>query len=1011
MTKEEFISNKMKILVGKEGYNRSQAYAVALNYWDKENKQKAQQGTSWYDNNPYFGNNFNPTNSITIEGTPQEENTGYIPSYGTNQRAFENREMNSREMFNPETGNYFDNYDENGNAMFRQPSQQTSQQVGTPNPFSGVSFENALNYAGRGFGEKDAYKATVGTGLLALKGARNFLSGFATGKRGRENTEDYFKNLYEDQRIPTALQQGGKYKNSEVLAMNAVTDNPNGNVNVESEEFIKRTNGMVQPVVGEKHVKNGKLADGVDVELNNGDKVLSNYIKLRPNDIKELKERYKISLKKGDTPAKALQKIEAKIGLKKETGKLAESAEKLEKALKIKDETTRELSINTLKTIIATQNEKINNLKEVSAVAFDELFEAQEKVEKKGDGTQIFDKNGKEVTETEETVAQQGGINMMGYDNYEDELKSRAPQKPVKRVLYNVGTNEVKEGSLPPGQYTKVEYADNSVDYLDDAGYENFKRMNNFRIYQEQQNRPKTNAIASMQEGGVYDLANKYGISPERANQLISMQMGGEMEQQPSQEEQIVQAVMQMLQEGATPEQIVEQLIQSGVPEEFAVQAVEMVIQQEGETVNQQGEAPQQSMEMAQQGGEKIYAQEGIPSNYTFSTRYTPKVAGYDVNGISIIPQDTLSDVESTQKFTGQGYGQKMADVNKFVDTHSWYFDTEEKKNKFKEAVKKEGQQQEIVSFQNAYNNELRKRAQKVGIPKEEENRLINELGFSGKGVQKYDGLYGAFTSTRPLVDFKKTDGEVKVEVKPVEEQTVQEETIQPQIKARNSFPMLPQDLRLPPSGIPPLLKSEIALGRIEPIKMTPEPMLAEQARQQLTANEQLQATGLPPQIQQALQAQNLASGQMASNDAIAKVEQFNTGQQFTTDQFNIGQRAKEDISNQQFAQSYQDKMLSSMANTERDYRAYLTEGNLQNKANWKSIENANLLNRISENYKYTPGQGVEYIPSVSSNIGNKYNLTPEQLANMTPEQLNNYMRNYTNMQKKATYTQNQQTI
>ena len=41
--KEKFISDKMKILVGKEGYSRPQAYAIANSYWQKE-MQKAQQG-------------------------------------------------------------------------------------------------------------------------------------------------------------------------------------------------------------------------------------------------------------------------------------------------------------------------------------------------------------------------------------------------------------------------------------------------------------------------------------------------------------------------------------------------------------------------------------------------------------------------------------------------------------------------------------------------------------------------------------------------------------------------------------------------------------------------------------------------------------------------------------------------------------------------------------------------------------------------------------------------------
>lgn len=261
-----------------------------------------------------------------------------------------------------------------------------------------------------------------------------------------------------------------------------------------------------------------------------------------------------------------------------------------------------------------------------------------------------------------------------------------------------------------------------------------------------------------------------------------------------------------------------------------------------------------------------------------------------------------------------------MEDVDKTIAIHNWYFDTEDKKKAFREAVLKEGEQPEVKAFQEAYNKEIENRAVKAGLPKEEAEKIKTQVGFSDKGVQKVDGLYGAFTSTRPLYNFSKKDG--KVEAIPTAE-TLATQTYEPQIDTRNVMPMLPVDLRLPPSATPPLLKSEIQLGRIQPIKMTTEPMLSEQARQQYTAQEQLSATGLPLQIQQAIMAQNLASSQMSTNDATAKVEQFNNQQQFQADQFNIGQRSKEQLSNEAYNQDYQAKMLSGIANTERDYRNF----------------------------------------------------------------------------------------
>jgi len=417
------------------------------------------------------------------------------------------------------------------------------------NPYSSVDLAGALHYAGRGFGEGEAFKATVGTGLSLLKGTRDFLSGFGSGKQEKANYNDYIKKLYEDTTNPQALQQGG-YSNADILAMNAITDQGKGNVTLEGGEHVKRTDGTVQPVVGEPHIKNGKVAEGVDATLNNGDKVLSDYIKLRPQDVKELKDRYKISLRKGDTPAKALDKIEAKIGLKKETEKLADLAKKLEKTFKITDETTKELNIEALQTVIAKQNEKISTLKEVSAEAFDEIFELQEEQPKKGDGKTLYDKNGKEVTEELEDNKQQGGMQLTP----EEERRSIAPQMPISRILYNVETNEVKEGSLAPGKYVRVDYTNGKKDYLTDEGYEDFKRMSNYQIYmanQAKKNQPVTQnpPMASLQQGGVMELAKKHGISEQRAQELMGMMMQEGGENQQITPEQIIQAFAELTQQ------------------------------------------------------------------------------------------------------------------------------------------------------------------------------------------------------------------------------------------------------------------------------------------------------------------------------------------------------------------------------------------------------------------------------------------------------------------------------
>lgn len=995
MTKEESIANRVKTLMAKNGYTKFQATAIVRN---EDSKPKAQMGFQ----QPWYNQNYNLDNTIQSQAmSPQQNfstgNQDYLRMAHTPAQA-QNPAYQS--MVNPSfaPGNY-NEWDKDNNGApdtiqkvegnpaiepATQPQKDKenyskAEQINNTdvaNLYGGVDLEGALAYAGRGFGTGNAWQAGTGTALSAVKGARNFLSGFASGQSDKQTYEDYMKKLNEDQRQTEYVQQGGKIKNSEVMAMNAITDNPNGQINLEGGEFVKRANGMVQPVVGEPHIKNGKIAEGVDAQLEGGDKVLSDYVKLRPNDIKELKDRYDISLKKGDTPAKAQSKFEAKIGLKKEEEGLATLAEKLEKALKIKDVTTQELSVQALQSKIAKQNEKIAPLKEVSAMVFEDFFIRQEEIPKKGDGSQIFDKNGKEVTEyaEEKEVAQQGGEQQDQVSQIVQAYAQASGQDPQQIM-------EQLQQMQPEEQQQAIQQM---VQELQGG---------------QSQGQPEMTA----QQGGLMEMASKYGISPERAQELIKMQMGGQPQEQgqDQQMQQIMQQVAQALQSGADPNEVTQQLTEMGIPPEVAQQIIEQVIGQlQGQGAPEQMQMEGQQEEMVAQQGGKMYAQGG---GYSFSTRVLPTIDGYDTEGKSVLNQDTLNDVENIQSYTGKGYGAKMANVDDVIKVHDWYFDTDAKKEAFKKAVLKEGSQPEVKAFQEAYNKQITEKAKKAGLSDEQIKSVQNQVGFSENGVKKFDGLFGAFTSTRPLFNFTKK-GEAIVEKSPTGDVTPQGEnkTSPAQVNNKTVFPMLPDDLRLPPSALAPLRKPEINLGRLEPLKQTVEPYLAEQTRQQLTAREQLSATGLPPQIQEALSAQQFASGQMSANDAISKTENFNRTNQFQTDQFNIGQRAKEDIMNEQFAMTYQNQMLGSMANTERDLRAYYNEGNAINNAKWNHINDVNLTNAKQEQYSYNPGVGVTFNNNREGDLSTKdenFNW-----ANATAEEIEKKIQYEIAKSKKNTY-------
>jgi hypothetical protein len=157
-----------------------------------------------------------------------------------------------------------------------------------------------------------------------------------------------------------------------------------------------------------------------------------------------------------------------------------------------------------------------------------------------------------------------------------------------------------------------------------------------------------------------------------------------------------------------------------------------------------EGKSYEQSLAIALSMANNMFQQGG----YKIGT----DLDGYGLNTKPIVLGD-LNNIEQYQKYTGKGYGNQLQDVNKTIDTHSWYFSDEDKKRRFLEASSKRGGSQEIKDFQEAYNKELQKRLNESNLNEQEKNKIYNESAFTGKGVQLIDGKFGAFTSSRPMFE------------------------------------------------------------------------------------------------------------------------------------------------------------------------------------------------------------------------------------------------------------------
>jgi|GEM_PF-4544860 len=730
-----------------------------------------------------------------------------------------------------------------GTSSYETPTGQQN-----PNIFGGTSLDMSLYMFGQGLGEKDPYKTATGGALSALKLGRIGIGGYASGKENRRIEDEYRNELFKDRRLTTTLQQGGKITNADVLTGAYAVGNEQGTVVVEDGEHIKNNQtGNIREAVGNDH-KNG----GIPISLEDG-KVLSNFTKIGAKNAKELKERYNLSLKKTDTFAKVMDKINKQIGVDKLTDEQAKAIEKLGDNEYIKDQTTKTLNEKLLTKQVEESQAKLDDLKGAQNFVFEDIFARQEAIPKRGGG-ELINEDGSKMEVKEENPAYQQG-------------------------------------------------------------------------------------------GHIYELAKKHNITPERAQQL--MQSGGEVVEQAPQEaqqmpspEQIIQAFAQATQQD--PQVIVEQL-QQLAPEEQQ-QALQSMVEQ-------LQQVPAQEQVMAQQGG-----------GYSFSTRYIPKSTDYVTEGSSILNQDVLSGVEEFQPFTGKGYGAKMADVAKTIDTHSWYFDTDKKKKDFAEAVLKEGRQPEIVAFQEAYNKELEKRAESAGVPKTEIANIKKEVGFADKGIQKVDGLFGAFTSTRPLYNFSKKDGEVVARPEFNQGEMTSIPNIAPQDTSVGFQPYI-----TPPSGRKGVILETVQPPQYERVKRAFEQGETAITGQADTRRQQLVASGLPPQIQEALMAGDLATSQAASNQNIASVEAFNAQNaqeianrqqdaNFKANLFNLGQRDQYFVRNTQAADNAE--IAQKLYNEQFNKLGYQQQNDLMNR---------NLVNATAENYRVNSNGTITFLPPQSS--------------------------------------------
>lgn len=792
------------------------------------------------------------------------------------------------------------------------------------NPYAGVTLEQSFRMFGQGLGENDPSKIALGGGLSALKLARVGLGGYASGKENKRVQDEYYNNLFKDNRLSTNLQQGGNYinppmtilppfqkaiddqfaknassvgasnlnqlseqikneqfgnnmvlvgqsnlpknqfannmvntgksnidifnrftpiqpvnylqpmgleqnrnyqqggeiSNAEVMTGKYTVENPNGgNVTIERGEFVKdNQTGNITEAVGNDH-KNG----GIKTNLEDA-KVLSNFTKIGAKNAKELKERYNLSLKKDDTFADAMKKLNKQLGVNELIEEQAKAIEDLGKNETVKDETTKRLNEGVLKKEVEEYQNKLEELKGAQNFAFEDIFARQESKPKKGNGELINpDGSPMKVNDQEET-AQQGGY--------------------------------------------------------------------------------------------ILELATKHGISPERAMELY--QQGGEVQTQQEEQgeispEQIIQAFAQATQQD--PQEIVNQLQQMS-PEEQQQVLMQMMQQLQG------GES------QMQQGGEiNPYLQ-----NSTLITDFAnaPKT-------INTLPYTPI-DVNPNEIWKGENYNKVWKPL---VDQS---LANPEQAKKIDEWLK---------SNKSTFSPNIQKQLE--GLSGEKRIEKIKQLATDTKPGLFHNAVLDAIKATSP---------QTQTEARPEYNQG-QVVTNEQAVAPDNTQAFMPYIT--PPSSRQGVILETAQAPQYERVKRSYEAGQAALENQLATREAQIAASGLAPQIQQALIANESANIANAQNENIARVEQFNAQNQqdvanrqadanFKANLFNIGQR---DV--------YFNRNTAAIDNYELAQKQYNDTFNRLGMQYQQDMFNKSLVNSTASNYRINSDGSITFLPPTTS--------------------------------------------
>lgn len=347
------------------------------------------------------------------------------------------------------------------------------------NNFQGADLNSSLARAGFGFGfNASDYNwvnpqaqsmastgntiATIGAvGNSVLKGAKEFMSGMASANRQAQAYRNYNEDMDRVLRNQSTeyYKEGGKIsqqKKDEMIVTGGYTTGlPENapivpNAEVEKSEYIQNPDGTVQEVLGEKHSNGGEL-----MNLENGTRVISDYLKIGGKLAKELSKEYDLKLQASNSYATVIDKYKKKIGLTELLEEQTSVAGKIKDQEEVDNDNVKEINLSYLSQRFNDIEAEKQPLDKQLSLFTNEIYNKQEESKTKDKPKSKYQEGGQ--VESEQVLQAYSQFSGIPLEQLLEEFNTFTPEEQQQALGEMV--QEMQGGQQPDPQQIISAYA------------------------------------------------------------------------------------------------------------------------------------------------------------------------------------------------------------------------------------------------------------------------------------------------------------------------------------------------------------------------------------------------------------------------------------------------------------------------------------------------------------------------------------------------------------------------